>query len=113
MAHQRRNDSLGGPQFSNIGLSRPLLNAACKSQAEEAQRKIDERHAKAKEPPPKRRTNSRYSDEVVARARDLSKTMGAYAIARRMNIPADTIMRWLDGVTRAPSAATAKRCKIK
>jgi hypothetical protein len=109
----RNNDSHGGPQFSNIGLSLPLLHAACKSQAEEAQRKINERHAKAKEPPRKRRTNSRYSDETVAKAREMHKHYGAYEIARRMNIPADTIMRWLDGVTRSTSAATAKRCKIK
>jgi hypothetical protein len=109
--HRKRNDGYGGLQYANKGLSLPLLKTACRAQAEEAQRQIDERHAKAMEPALKRRVNSRYSDEVVAQARELAKTCGPFEIARQMNIPAATIMRWLDGTTRSMSAATAKRSK--
>jgi DNA invertase Pin-like site-specific DNA recombinase len=107
----KRNDGYGGPQFSNIGLSRPLLHAACKAQAEEAQRQIDARHARAALRRAPRRSNSRYSDEVVAQARELHKRFGPAEISRQMGINLDTIQRWLNGTTRGMSAATAKRIK--
>jgi hypothetical protein len=45
----RNNDKLGSVQYRSIGLAPPLLKAACLAEAEEAQRKINERHTKRRE----------------------------------------------------------------
>ena len=94
-----RNDRLGGPQYANLGLTAPLLKTACKAQAEEAQRKINERRAKRLASPPTRR-NLRYPDSTVVKARELYKTMTVGEIAARLNIKPDTIQGWIDGTNR-------------
>lgn len=106
----RRNDGLGHPEHRGPGLALPLLKTACLAEAREAQRKIDERHARKNNPAPSRR-NLRYSDEVVAQAKQMSQTMSVNQIARRLNICAGTVQRWIDGTNRGFSAASAKRSK--
>lgn len=94
-----RNTSLGPAHHFNLAITAPLLKTACKAQAEEAQRKINERHAKRLAPPPTRR-NLRYPDSVVVQARAMSKRMTVAQIASELNIKADTIQGWVDGTNR-------------
>jgi DNA-binding transcriptional regulator YiaG len=109
-AKGRHNDRLGSVNYRSVPLSAPLLKTACLAEAEEAQRQIDERHARKNNPAPSRR-NSRYSDEVVAQAREMSQTMSVNQVARRLNICASTIKAWVNGTNRGFSAASAKRSK--
>ena len=94
-----RNTSLGPPHHSNLAIAAPLLKTACRAQAEEAQRKINERHAK-KQAPPATRRGLRYPDSVVVQAREMSKRMTVLQIAAELNIKPDTIQGWVDGTNR-------------
>jgi hypothetical protein len=42
----RNNDKLGSVHYRSVALAPPLLRAACLAEAKEAQKKINERHAK-------------------------------------------------------------------
>lgn len=81
--------------------------------AREAQKKIDERHAKAAKPKTDgRRLNSRYSDAFVELAIQLMKEHTVAEVSKKLKVRPATLTNWRDGVTRAVStAAVAKRIR--
>lgn len=94
----RQKSSTGGfisGIFTNSGLE--------KKAAIEAQKKIEERHARKAQPSKKPRTNvSPYSDELVLEI--LLKWKDGYklsALAEKYQIPAHTLYQWSRGTNRA------------
>lgn len=116
MASRRASDpgSYSSNQYASSYMSNSLYRIARRSLSEEAQRKLDERKNKPKEPSSKLKagSNSRYSQETIDEALLMIETGWSIpSVSKVLGIPYHTLVNWKAGYTRAPSAATGKKAK--
>lgn len=101
-AYRQNGAGRGSLTLNPLGLGYITSRIAARSIAQDAQKQIDARHARLKEPKKVKPSPSPYSDDQVLECLRLWRDgYKVAALSRKLNIPVHTIYMWTRGANRA------------